>query len=313
MSGRSGRVRGDPRRHARAGRHRPRPRAAGQARRACSPTRTAAPGRPASAGRPAADEPLPGAGDAAGRPRAARWTPSPCPCLQPEGGEAVELLRPGRRFAEGASGWLRPKQDLSAPGRSPSTSSPRAPLEPATRYTVRVRPARGGGAGTTCGRRHLELHHRGGRPVARADVPARPGRRAGPLARPVLLGGLQRHLLLAGGELRADLRADGRGPQGAPPRLGLSARLLADGHRVPPAAASSPQRLPNIVRERETRRIAAIEPREGRPRAPRGGRLRPRAVRHPRRPAGGRGLPPGRRGPHRRRRPRRPHQGPRRR
>src|SRR6476469_6781562 len=28
-------------------------------------------------------------------------------------GDAVGLLRPGRRFAEGASGWLRPKHDLS--------------------------------------------------------------------------------------------------------------------------------------------------------------------------------------------------------
>lgn len=33
--------------------------------------------------------------------------------LRPDGGEAVELLRPGRRFAEGVSEWLRPKQDLS--------------------------------------------------------------------------------------------------------------------------------------------------------------------------------------------------------
>ncbi len=71
--------------------------------------------------------------------------------------------------------------------------------------------------------------------------------------------------------------------------------------------------LPNIVRERETRRIAAIEPREGERRAPRRGRLRPRAVRHPRRAAGRRGLPPRRRGPDRRRRPRRAHQGHRRR
>ena len=72
-----------------------------------------------------------------------------------------------------------------------------------------------------------------------------------------------------------------------------------------------PQRLPNIVRERETRRIAAIEPREG------GLVLRVEDVfGHeqygiPAGPTRGRGLPPGRRGPHRRRRPRCPHQGPR--
>ena len=32
--------------------------------------------------------------------------------VQEQGGEALELLRPGRRFADGASGWLRSKQDL---------------------------------------------------------------------------------------------------------------------------------------------------------------------------------------------------------
>ena len=51
----------------------------------------------------------------------------------------------------------------------------------------------------------------------------------------------------------------------------------------------------------------------GERRAPRRGRLRPRAVRHPGGPIGRRGLPPRRRGAHRRRRPRRPHEGPRRR
>ena len=80
-----------------------------------------------------------------------------------------------------------------------------------------------------------------------------------------------------------------------------------------PPSSFLPIELPNIVRERETRRIAAMEPREG------GIVLRVEdvfghdAIRHPRGPGGRRGLPPGRRGAHRRRRPRRPHQGPRRR
>src|SRR6185312_13610736 len=33
--------------------------------------------------------------------------------LEPEGGDAIELLGPGQRFTEGVSGWIRPKQDLS--------------------------------------------------------------------------------------------------------------------------------------------------------------------------------------------------------
>ena len=160
------------------------------------------------------------------------------------GGADVELLRPGRRFAEGAWGWLRPKQDLRAPGRSPSTSS---------RPTARARD---------------ELHGpRLGRPRGRvqADPPtpapgASPPRQSGPshhagiLARPDVRAGstgtagssraLQRHLLHAGGELRADVRADGRGPQAAPAGLELPARFLDDGHRVPAARVSSPSTCP---------------------------------------------------------------------
>ena len=75
--------------------------------------------------------------------------------LQPEGGEAVELLRPGRRFAEGASGWLRPKQELSgAPvarrlRRARATAGARDPLHgPRLGGLARARPARSGEAGT---------------------------------------------------------------------------------------------------------------------------------------------------------------------
>src|SRR4051812_24799048 len=58
--------------------------------------------------------------------------------LQPEGGDPVELLRPGRRFAEGASGWLRPKQDLSGAKSLAVYIEPGGPLGPRTRHTVRV-------------------------------------------------------------------------------------------------------------------------------------------------------------------------------
>jgi hypothetical protein len=43
--------------------------------------------------------------------------------LRAEGGEAVELLRTGRHCAEGASGWLRPKQDLAGDGPNDPRSS----------------------------------------------------------------------------------------------------------------------------------------------------------------------------------------------
>ena len=112
-------------------------------------------------------------------------------------------------------------------------------------------------------------------PAHRLAFAARPGRRARPLARPVLLGRLQRHLLLAGGELRTDVRADDRGPQAAPARLELSARLLADRHRIPPAVVvprePTAQHRPR-ARDAPDRRDRAAR---GERRAPRRGLLRP--------------------------------------
>ncbi len=98
-----------------------------------------------------------------------------------------------------------------------------------------TRIGRPGGQGRQAHRRHLELHHRGGEPVACPGVPARSGNRSGPVARPVLLGPLQRRFLLQGGPGRPDVRPDGRGPQAAPTRLELPARILDDRQRVPPA------------------------------------------------------------------------------
>ena len=43
--------------------------------------------------------------------------------LRPNGGEPVELLGPGQRFAEGASGWLRRSRTSRGRPRWPYTSS----------------------------------------------------------------------------------------------------------------------------------------------------------------------------------------------
>src|SRR5690242_13346761 len=67
--------------------------------------------------------------------------------LQPEGGAAIALLREGRRFAAGTSGWLRPKHDLSGAESLAIYIEPGGPLKPATRYTVHVSAGPTGGAG----------------------------------------------------------------------------------------------------------------------------------------------------------------------
>ena len=64
--------------------------------------------------------------------------------LRPDEGAAVELLGPGRRFAAGALGWLKPKSDLSGARSLAVYIEPPGPLRPATRYTATVRAALGG-------------------------------------------------------------------------------------------------------------------------------------------------------------------------
>src|SRR5689334_10677405 len=61
--------------------------------------------------------------------------------LRPDGGEALELLGPGRRFAAGASGWLKPRTDLSGARSLAVYIEPPGPLRPATQYTATVRAA----------------------------------------------------------------------------------------------------------------------------------------------------------------------------
>jgi hypothetical protein len=65
--------------------------------------------------------------------------------LQAEGSEPIDILRPGRRFATGSSGWLKPKQlnqggDLLAAAMDALAVyvEPGGPLKPATTYTARV-------------------------------------------------------------------------------------------------------------------------------------------------------------------------------
>jgi len=67
--------------------------------------------------------------------------------LQSEAGDVVELLRPGGRFAEGGSGWLRTTQDLSGARSLAVYLEPGGPLKPATSYTVHVWAGPAGGAG----------------------------------------------------------------------------------------------------------------------------------------------------------------------
>ena len=58
--------------------------------------------------------------------------------LQEEGGDRVDLVHTGQRFNKGASGWLRPKQDLQGANSLAIYIEPPRPLKPGTKYTVAV-------------------------------------------------------------------------------------------------------------------------------------------------------------------------------
>jgi len=182
--------------------------------------------------------------------------------LQPEAGDVVELLRPGRRFAEGGSGWLRPKQDLSGAGSLAVYIEAGRPLKPATSYTVHVSAGPTGRAGrpedavtwsftteTAPSVRALEF---------RLDLGTDPVRWHGQFFSGICNVFFCSQAANYGPtyELMAEARKQ------HPRAWSYQRDFWPTGTEYRPSSFLAVN-LPNIVRERETRRIAAMEPREG--------------------------------------------------
>ena len=175
--------------------------------------------------------------------------------LRPEGGEAVALLRPGARFVEGGSGWVRPKQNLFGAGSLAVYIEPGAALRPATTYTVRV-----SAGASEAGAWSFTTE---GEPSARAlefpiDFGAEPVRWHGRF-----FSGLCDVVFCtraANDGPTYDLMAEAR--KRHPRAWSYQRDFWPTGTEYRPAGFL-PQWLPNIVRERETRRVRAIEPRAG--------------------------------------------------
>jgi hypothetical protein len=184
--------------------------------------------------------------------------------LRPDGGEAVELLGPGRRFTVGASGWLKPKSDLSGARSLAVYLEPTGPLRPATRYTVTVRAAIGGaksGAPSEAGTWSFTTEAAGSshRLAFSLDLATEPVRWHGRF-----FSGLCNVIFCSQAanygptyELMAAARKE------HPRAWSYQRDFWPTGTEFRPPSPFLANRLPNIVRERETRRIAAIERREG--------------------------------------------------
>jgi hypothetical protein len=182
--------------------------------------------------------------------------------LQEQGGEAVELVHPGRRFAAGASGWLRPKQDAQGTRSLAVYIEQTRPLKPATKYSVvaLAGTANQKGPSTPAGNwsfttetiravRALEFS---------LDLKAEPtlwhGRFFSGICNVVFC--TQSANYGPTFELMAEAR------KRYPNAWSLQRDFWLTGSEHRPQGLF-PVNLPNIVRERETRRIAAIEPQEG--------------------------------------------------
>jgi hypothetical protein len=184
--------------------------------------------------------------------------------LQEQEGAAVDLLRPGRHFNAGASGWLRPKQDLQGAKSLAVYIEPGRALRPTTKYTVLV------SSGST----------EKGRPSATAgtwsfttesipavhalDVKFSLDLNSEPIPwHGRFFSGICNVIFCtqaANYGPTFDLMAAARKEH--PNAWTLQRDFWLTGTEFRPPGLL-PVNLPNIVRERETRRVVAIEPRPG--------------------------------------------------
>jgi hypothetical protein len=182
--------------------------------------------------------------------------------MQAEGGEFVELLRPGQHFAEGGSGWLRLKQDLAGAWSLAVYLEPPGPLKPETRYTVQVSAGPAGGAGQPDDAGAWSFTTEAPPSVRAIEFPLDLG------TDPVrwhgqFFSGLCNVIFCSQAANYGptyDLMAEAR--KRHPRAWSYQRDFWPTGMDFRPSSFF-PVNLPNIVRERETRRIAAMEPREG--------------------------------------------------
>ncbi|MBM3335064.1 hypothetical protein FJY63_10430, partial [Candidatus Sumerlaeota bacterium] len=187
--------------------------------------------------------------------------------LQPKGGKPVDVLRSGQRFAKGGSGWLRPRQvQQGASGQTVNLLAvyvePGEALEPATTYTARVSARSRNGA---------ELPETAGAWTFATEAAPKTHTLTFPLdlgAEPVrwrgaFFSGICNVVFCTQAATFGptyDLMNEARKQH---PRAWSYQRdfWMTGTEDQKPRAFLSPN-LPNIVRERETRRIAAMEQRK---------------------------------------------------
>ncbi len=179
--------------------------------------------------------------------------------LRADGSETIKLLEPGPRFVAGSSGWLREKGELSGDRSLALYLEPNRPMKPQTRYTAAVQvngEEVGSWSFTT------EAPHRTPHLDFRLDLSARPVDWHG-----AFFSGICNVVFCSKAEQDVptyDLMAAAR--KDHPRAWSYQRDFWTTGTEFRPPSWFLPNRLPNIVRERETRRILTIEPRGGKAR-----------------------------------------------
>jgi hypothetical protein len=181
--------------------------------------------------------------------------------LAAQGKAAAELLRPGGQFAQGARGWLRPKQDLQGRKALAVYIEPGEPLSPATTYQVSVSAASMDGPASPVTDGTWKFTTQAATTVHTIEFPidlsTEPVRWHGRF-----FSGICNVIFCtqtASYGPTFELMAEARKTQPDAWSFQRDFWLTGSDYRPPSFLAVN---LPNIVRERETRRIAAMEPRE---------------------------------------------------
>ncbi|HEX4792193.1 MAG TPA: hypothetical protein VH370_00285 [Humisphaera sp.] len=184
---------------------------------------------------------------------AKKLAPSVGLSLQAQDGQAVELLRPDSKFADGASGWLRP-----AAKALHIYVEPGGQLKPLTRYTVRAYLYETGAKQTDVASWSFTTESDARQHVidARFDLARPPVQWHGQF-----FSGICNVIFCtrrASYGPTYDLMNQARMQH--PRAWDLQRDFWLTGTELRPATGFFPSNLPNIVRERETRRIKTMEP-----------------------------------------------------
>ena len=187
--------------------------------------------------------------------------------VQEAGREPIELLRPGRHYGDGVTGWLLPRQVQQGIDKTAQTLTvylePGQPLKPETTYSVRVvaRSQRGAELPATSAWSFTTEPAPGVHPISFSlDLGAKPVRWHGAFFSGFcnVVSCTQERIFGPTYDLMAQARKEH-------PRAWMYERgiwLTGTQDRKEPWMQFLDPKMPNIVRERETRHIAAIENRD---------------------------------------------------